>query len=195
MRGRVLVSNLIGVAVILAAGSALADPAPPRLTADQAILIARDYCHSIGQPVTDPGTATFPVAADPWHDPREPDSYWRPRWKVTFLNQATVQVVDETGVVRDYRNDVWTFDHGLPAPGAVEISAMKAGQIATDALRKTGHPMDELVLAAVQPDRISPPSSPNRIWGVRFDRVFHGVPYADQGAGALVEYRGGRLDG
>ena len=194
MTGRAVATALIGSVMLAAVGAAWADPAPPRLTADQAILIARDYCRRIGSPVTDPGTATFPVPANPDFGRGEPDVYWLPRWKVTFFNQATVEVVDDTGVVRDYDDQTWGR-HPYPPPGTAEITAAQAGKIATDALRKTGQPMSELVLEAVHPDTDDPSLVQERVWGVQFDRVFHGVPYAGQGAGVSVYYREGTTEG
>ncbi|HET6381895.1 MAG TPA: hypothetical protein VFJ58_00765 [Armatimonadota bacterium] len=195
MTGRAVAAALVGSVMLAAVGAAWADPAPPRLTADQAILIARDYCKSIGQPVTEVGTATFPAPAKPRHDPPEPDRYWLPRWVVDFPRQATVEVVDETGAVNYYENQIWQFNLSPPPTDGPEITAAQAGQIATDALRKTGQPMSDLVLAAVERDTDDPARSPDLIWGVRFERVYHGLSYEGQGIGVSVEYRGGRVDG
>ncbi|HET6384289.1 MAG TPA: hypothetical protein VFJ58_12925 [Armatimonadota bacterium] len=193
MTARAVAAALVGSVMLAAVGAACADAPPPNLTADQAILIARDYCKSIGQPVTMPGTATFPVPADPDLARGEPDIYWRARWKVSFQDQATVQVVDETGSVNDYRNQIWQYNLQPVPASATEVTADEAVRIATDALRSTGQQMAEYALSGANPDRSSAP--PDRVWHVVFDRVFRGIPYASQGASVMVQYRGGIVDG
>ncbi len=142
-----------------------------KLTEAQAIQRASLFCRRIGAPVTVAGTAQYPTPPDPLEEP-----HWQKRWRVSFPGQATVEVVDATGIISDYDNDAYSArPNNLPAGEA--ISEQEAMQRATDVLRATGQVGETIFWNAQQLQFTEPPLAKDNVWAVSWHRALGAIPY------------------
>ncbi len=174
------------------AASATTLPAPPSvpttLTQSQAIQIAQTFCQAIGQPVTATGMAEFPGAPGQGRN-----TYWLPRWLVTFPNQAVVEVVDATGTISRYNNKTyWIQMPNDPSrqAGAL-LSQADALQKANIALQATGQSEQlgplEADLQQLNPDVQS------FAWSLSWPRQLQRIPYRSQGAFVTMDAETGSI--
>jgi len=193
MAGQATFIGIVCSVTILAAGAVWADPAPPRLTENQAIQIASDFCQRIGAPVSVAGNAVYPAAQSITRQPMEPDEYWLPRWVVTFPAEAQVEVVDETGIVRSYMNNALEAQLGKQ-PGGIAIAGTAAIRSAVAALRATGQPFDEIrPNGAVIYGTDRQYRAAGHTWWVSWTRTYKSVPYEHQSAQVGVQAETGKI--
>lgn len=165
--------------------------APPataqRLTQDQAVRIASDFCKRLGEPTSVQPSAQFPlpVAAVPL----EP-LYWQPAWLVNFRGEAEVHVSDADGIVVFYYNDKLGWNLGN-RPAGEPIPQLDAIQKAEAALRETGQAedltFDRVTLMKACKDAAC------QDWYVRWSRSIGGITYKDQAATVAVQADTGRI--
>lgn len=189
-----LVMALIGMGTLLSHHT-LAQPSPadiaagPKMTKTQAIQAARDYCAKIGQPVTTPGQAAFPLTT------AELDGYWLPRWLVTFPSQAELDVADANGIVTYYTNKAYFQREGNdPTPSGPAIPEAEAMRRAQQAVDATGqHEELQTPTATEEQPRPERMFASYHHWQVDWPRTFHGIPYMDQGADVLMDAQTGEV--
>lgn len=155
---------------------------PTRLTSAQAIQIAQVFCNTNNNPISVPGNAQYSV-------PDADDAYWQPRWTVTFNDQATVEVVDATGVVASYTNTAYTNYlirmHGQLA-GSLGSQAT-ALQTAASALRATAS-IDQTGLPTAYMSRDNDGShAGDSLWNVLYNRQSQSIPYKDDSVVILID--------
>lgn len=126
-----------GGALIAVALAAVA-PAPqaavqPRMSKDQVIQRARDFCTAIHQPVRGAGQARFPGGFR---------NHWQARWEVDFAGEATVCVVDATGDIAYYRNRSYDRREGADKPSGRSITETEARQIGSSLVSASGGATD-----------------------------------------------------
>lgn len=147
---------------------------PTRLTPAQAIQIAKAYCNSNNNPISVPGNAQYAV-------PDADDAYWQPRWTVTFNGQATVEVVDATGVVASYMNNAYTnyLMSVRNQPAGPLISQATALQTAAAALQATASAEQTGPPAADLSQDNGGAHADDSTWHVMYNRQYQGIPYKD----------------
>ena len=147
---------------------------PTRLTPAQAVQIAQAYCNSNNNPISVPGNAQYSV-------PDADDAYWQPRWIVTFNNQATVEVVDATGVVASYTDHAYTtyLMSVRKQPAGPLISQAMALQTAAVALQATSSTEQSGPPTVYLSQDNEGMGAADSTWNVLYNRQFQGIPYKD----------------
>lgn len=191
---------LIVASIVLAIGVRAEPQDTPKMTPTQVSRIATNFLGKIGQPAKGvpavnavvppklPGAeapklsgATSNVVQDEAH------------WKVTIPDgdrAAYLEVSDTTGQIFHYIGDYSNNDH---QPLAEPISKAEAIQRATTALTDAGPmTMKELVFKEAFLDH---PSAGIEGWFVSWVRMFHGIPYRDQGVNVGIDAQTGDLVG
>lgn len=122
------------IAVALAAVTSAAQAAPrPRLSSNQAIEGARDFCTAIHQPVRGGGQAKFPGGFR---------NHWQARWEIEFAGEATVCIVDATGDIAYYRNRGYDKREGADKPSGRSITETEARRIGSSVVSASGGAAD-----------------------------------------------------
>jgi hypothetical protein len=117
----------------------------------------------------------FPVA------PRytfQQDSFWLPRWRVTFADGTEVEVVDSSGAVSRYTSSALgnVVPH-VKLPGGAPLSKAAVLKIANKVLAAAG-PMDSVAPAAPTYQQVSSISdTESASWYVSYKRMYKGIPY------------------
>ena len=140
---------------------------PTFLTPAQAIQTAQAYCSSNGNTITVPGNAQYAV-------PDADNAYWQPCWTVSFGDQATVEVVDATGVVASYLNGSSSV-HGQPT--GVLVSQATALQTAAAALQATSSTEQVGLPTAYLSQNNDGSHAGDSTWHIVYNRQFQGIPY------------------
>lgn len=146
--------------------------ATTRLTSEQAIQIAADFCHQVGGPVSEHPSAAFPA-----HPPRDTSGLdYRPCWLIQF-EHVEVEVVDATGGIVNYSNSAADDEQGMQIAGKA-IPKSDAIAIATAAFQATGQ-ADEFVLEEVEERQVSeePTLAASHEWYFTWRRQFQGIRY------------------
>lgn len=168
-------------------------PPPSHLTPGYAIFVAQRFCDSIKAGVTATAVATWPA---PSLTPSQQPYHWQPRWLITFGNQATVEVVDATGVVSRFYN--YALSQQLlnqNSPAGVTMAESTALERAATAMQASYQPATEL--AAIPTDQhfqiTSPPTRAGNLWMVTWPRQFGGVPYRQEQATVMLQAETGAV--
>lgn len=103
--------------------------AAPRMTADQAVQKARDFCAAMHRSLPARADAKFPGGFD---------NYWQERWEVRFPGYATVCVVDSTGAISYYRDEAYRGRADLRDAAGKPISESRARALGAAALAASG---------------------------------------------------------
>lgn len=167
---------------------------PPQLSQAQATQIAQSFCQAIGASVTGSGTAIFPA---PPRYANEQETYYLPRWRVLFADQAEVEIVDATSVISRYHNFVLSRQLLTDnQPAGTPLSQSDAIQKATTVLQAAGS-INDLVSSptANQYQTDSPATTAGNIWSVVWRRQFQGCPYRDQKVIVLLQAETGAVEG
>lgn len=163
--------------------------ADARLTANQAIQVAQTYCQAIGQPVTVAGQAQFPVPSEM----DVPLNHWQPRWYVKFTGQATLEVVDASGIIASYENGVSSTQEDITRAAGTAIPQPDAISRATAALQATGQTSDLAFDRAQEALGNNPPTSTSHDWDVDWTRTYGEYLYQQQGANVTLAAETGRV--
>lgn len=164
---------------------------PTRLTPAQAIQIAKAYCNSSKNPISVPGNAQYSV-------PDADDAYWQPRWTVTFDGQATVEVVDATGVVASYTNEAYYTNYLMSVrnqPAGPLTSQTTALQTAAAALQATTCAEQTGTPTAYLSQNNDGSHAGDSTWNVLYNRQFQGIPYKDDFVVILIDAGTNQLTG
>lgn len=160
------------------------------LTEAQAVQIAADFCQRIGQPVTVKGVAEIPTAPENANDPK---LYWQTRWKVTFGEQAQLEVADPTGLVVDYWDMAFSQkkidERNQPVQAFItKADALVKANIILKALKQE----KELLQPEATFDTATNPITHGATdWFVRYRRHFQGLAYPDEGLNIIVDGESG----
>ncbi len=160
-----------------------------KLTSDQVVKIASDFCQRINQPVTVAGTAQYQAASE---SSDEPKHHWQDSWKVSFPNQAEVEVVDATGVISAYTNSAF-FLRKDNSPAGTALSQADAMQHANAALQAAGQIGEATFLQASLEQDHNPPLAASHQWQFLWRRTFKNVPYRNQHASVLLQAETGEV--
>jgi hypothetical protein len=164
-----------------------------RLTQAQAVAAAAAFCRTVGAPVTVPGRAEYPA---PNEFPNEAEHHWQKRWRVVFPKQATVEIVDATGTIAQYKNtafDEYSIGQRDRVLGTA-ISEEEAVRCAESAMRDTGQVRELSTPTAIYGEPVKPAVFGTRLWTVRWTRQFRGIPYRDDTATILLDADTGTVE-
>jgi fibronectin type 3 domain-containing protein len=162
-----------------------------RLTASQAIQIASSFCTTIGAPVTDTATATYPA---PPVSANTEDHYWQPRWLVRLGTKAVVEVVDATSVVANYYNydlsrqlNAANQAAGTPLTASAAVQAANTAVQATAQTEALGTAETQFILFA------NPATTADDVWKVILPRQAQSIPYVSEEAIVLLQAETGAV--
>ena len=163
---------------------------PTHLIPAQAIQIAQTFCNSNGNPISVPGNAQYAV-------PDPDNTYWQPRWTVTFDGQAVVQVVDATSTVASYTNDAYisyiASVHGQTVgPLSSQATAIQA---ATTILQATANTEQTSLPSAQLNQDNNGLDAGESTWSVLYNRQYQGIPYKDDFAVMQIDAATNQLVG
>ncbi len=163
----------------------------PRMTKDQALQRAMDFCKAIGEPMTPSPEIEF---SPPPNRRLLPECALQPVWRIFFPARAEVEISDRSGVVCAYRN-LALFDEiskdNRPAGQAIpQADAIKIVLTALDATGQT----DELGEPEAHEGNIAlPPTAGAHSWTISCRRKFQGVPYHRDQIGVELHAESGRI--
>ncbi len=171
----------------------------PTRSASQATQIAERFCQDIGSPVTAAGIAKYPVPyeddAESEFDTDTPQLSLSPRWQIKFGEQATVEVVDATGVVSDYSNDGYSLRQMPYQPAGPFISKKDAIQRANAVIAATSQDDATGTIRAELHVNNSPhPNVGDASWQVIRNRQLNGISYHDDAASAIMDAETGEME-
>lgn len=169
----------------------------PNMSAAQVVQIAAKFCQSINLPVTAAGIAQFPVPQEDGENPIGllPERLWMARWQVKFGAEATVEVVDGSGMVATFNNDAYFLRTKPQQPVGPLLSQATATQYATAA-----------VVASAQSDTLGSPQGhltqynpphPNVgdcLWQINWDRQLNGINYHSDSVMTVVDAESGEIE-
>ena len=158
-----------------------------RLTSVQAAAVAVAFCRHVGVSITQPAVANFPASSTGVEE-----TYWQPRWEVTFPGEAELEVVDATGVITRFKNRAYFSRHDL-TPESEAISQEEAIRRATLALKATGLPESVAFWRASLSQMTSPPLATTHEWEVLWQRVVGGIHYRHQHVAVGLDAQTGEL--
>ncbi len=164
-----------------------ASPGRPRLTADEAIGIARAFASQIGAPIQGQGQAVYPA---PKQSASLPEPYWQPRWKVTFGGDVEFEIVDANGVICRYADRRVHAGPGQPARSRASVAQAaiirrgEAVRLAAGPVPETGEP---------EARRASPGQPDDDTWFVIWPRVSGDAPYKDEQLIVVIRGRDGAV--
>ena len=171
----------------------------PIRSASKVTQFARDFCQDIGIPVTAAGVATYPVPyeddAESEFDKDTPQLSLSPRWQIKFGEQATVEVVDATGVVCDYNNDDYDQRQRPYQAAGPFISKNDAIHRADVAIGATSQ-IDGMgaTRAELHVDNSPHPNVGDASWQVTCNRQLNGISYHDDAASAIMDAETGEME-
>jgi uncharacterized repeat protein (TIGR03803 family) len=158
-------------------------PTAPSLSSAAAIQIAKDFCQGISVPITINSVVTAQFPAPKRYLGME-DTFWLPKWLVTFNGVVEVEVVDSLGIVNRFLNiglvdQLEAEDH----PVLSTIDENSARQVGTNVIQSSGiSPADLGSTVAYFENFTDPPSSASQSWNLTWRRMYGTTPYLDQQA-------------
>lgn len=173
---------------------------PARITQDEAITRAKEFCTAIGEsanwdakvsvhldPTDSPASTTAPTSL-----PRL-KTYWQPCYLLSLQDGVEIAVDASTGIIAKYQG-IHLVDKIVTAktPPDPPMSEQKAISLAAAAVKATGQ-KDELVFLIAQPYNVNDQDASQQRWIVRWRRAIHGIPYHDQHASFMVQATTGAL--
>ena len=179
----------------IAASAVFPQTPPASLTQAQAITRAQLFCQTIGASVTAPATAVFPA---PNRYTSQQDTYWQPRWRVTFGSQAEVDVVAATGVISHFYNFALSQQLlSVNSPAGSPITPAAASQIAASVLQASGQLTSELAATPTSQNfqLTDPPTQAGDLWMLTWGRQvgFAGIPYRHEQATLMLQAETGQV--